>query len=192
MSIQLLGQFQVRLGGEPVTDFESDKVRGLLAYLAVEQEQLHRREKLAGLLWPDMPESAARNNLRRTLANLRQVIGDREAQRPFLNVSRQAVQADAAAGAWIDVVEFGELLGVDAGSGRSAERLQQATEQALQRAVELYRGSFLEGFSLAESAAFEEWLLFKREQLHRQASEALEALTARHKGRGEHKTALGY
>jgi ABC-type oligopeptide transport system substrate-binding subunit/serine/threonine protein kinase/predicted ATPase len=184
LSIQLLGQFQVHLGGEPVTDFESDKARGLLAYLAVERDQLHRREKLAGLLWPDMPESAARNNLRRTLANVRQVIGDREAESPFLNVSRQAVQADPAAGAWTDAVAFGQLLARDPDSDRSADTLEQA--------VALYGGSFLEGFSLAESAAFEEWLLFKREQLHRQAAEALEALSADYEGRGDHKTALGY
>ncbi|MGD9146963.1 MAG: alpha/beta hydrolase, partial [Anaerolineae bacterium] len=56
LSICLLGPLQVTLDGKPVTSFESDKVRALLAYLAVEVGQPHRREKLAGLLWPDRPE----------------------------------------------------------------------------------------------------------------------------------------
>jgi DNA-binding SARP family transcriptional activator len=92
LSLSLLGPFQATLGGEPVTGFASDKVRALLAYLAVEIEQPHRREKLAGLLWPDWTERSARANLRRALANLRQVIGDHRATPPFLHISRQTVQ----------------------------------------------------------------------------------------------------
>jgi hypothetical protein len=70
LSIRLLGSFQVTLDGEAAVGFRSDKVRALLAYLCVELEAPHRREKLAGLLWPEWPERAARTNLR-------QVIGDR-------------------------------------------------------------------------------------------------------------------
>ena len=57
---------QVTLDGAPVTGFESDKVRALLAYLAVESDRPHRRETLAGLLWPEQPENAARLSLRQT------------------------------------------------------------------------------------------------------------------------------
>ena len=38
LSIRLLGPFQVALDGQPVTSFESDKVRALLVYLAEESE----------------------------------------------------------------------------------------------------------------------------------------------------------
>ena len=55
LSVRTLGPFQVLLDGEPVTGFDSDKVRALLAYLALEADRPHRREKLAGLLWPDYP-----------------------------------------------------------------------------------------------------------------------------------------
>ena len=44
---------------EPVTAFASNKVRALLAYLAVEADRPHRREALAGLLWPEQPEAKA-------------------------------------------------------------------------------------------------------------------------------------
>ena len=64
LSLRLLGTLQVTLGRSPVTSFESDKERMLLAFLAEESQQPHHREKLVGLLWPEFTESAGRNNLR--------------------------------------------------------------------------------------------------------------------------------
>jgi DNA-binding SARP family transcriptional activator len=77
--IRVLGPLQVTLRGNPVTGIDSDKVRGLLVYLAVESNRSHTREKLAGLFWPEYAERSARTNLRQALANLRKVIGDHEA-----------------------------------------------------------------------------------------------------------------
>jgi DNA-binding SARP family transcriptional activator len=74
LDVRLFGPFQVTLDGEPITGFRSDKVRALLAYLCTETTGPHRREKLAGMLWPDWPESAARANLRRALTDLRSAI----------------------------------------------------------------------------------------------------------------------
>jgi DNA-binding SARP family transcriptional activator len=55
IAIRVLGPLQVTLDGESVGGFHSDKVRALLAYLCLKTERPHRREKLAGLLWPDLP-----------------------------------------------------------------------------------------------------------------------------------------
>jgi DNA-binding SARP family transcriptional activator len=74
LNVRLFGPFQVTLDGASVTAFHSDKVRALLAYLCTETAGPHRREKLAGLLWPDLPQSSARANLRRALASLRSAI----------------------------------------------------------------------------------------------------------------------
>jgi DNA-binding SARP family transcriptional activator len=57
LEIRLLGNFEVRLDGKPVTGFESIKVRALLAYLAAESHRSHRRDRLADLLWPDWPQN---------------------------------------------------------------------------------------------------------------------------------------
>ncbi len=46
LSLSLLGSFQATLDGRPITGFESDRVRGLLAYLAVEADRPHRRDDL--------------------------------------------------------------------------------------------------------------------------------------------------
>jgi hypothetical protein len=54
LSISLLGTFQVLLDDQPVTSFESDKVRALLAYLAVESAQPHRRPTICRLCSPHL------------------------------------------------------------------------------------------------------------------------------------------
>jgi len=193
LSLSLLGPFRVTLDGEPVTSFESTKVRALLAYLAVEADRMHRREVLAGLLWPDWPDRAALGNLRYALYNLRQAVGDRAAEPPFLLITRHTLQFNAASDHWLDVAAFEQ--GVESASQRISESAsqrggdQQAAICNLQSAIYLYRGSFLEGFSVGDSPTFEEWALFTRERLARQMSSALRALAGAHEARGEYEQA---
>ena len=92
LSLSLLGPFQVTLHGQPVTGFESNRVRALLAYLAVEADHPHSRDRLAGLLWPEQPDQTAHGNLRQALANLLRAIGDHAALHPFLHIARDHVQ----------------------------------------------------------------------------------------------------
>jgi DNA-binding SARP family transcriptional activator len=63
LCMQFLGTYQLQLDGEPVTTLEYDKVRALLAYLAMQADRPHRRETLVGLLWPELTERRARHNL---------------------------------------------------------------------------------------------------------------------------------
>jgi DNA-binding SARP family transcriptional activator/predicted ATPase/tetratricopeptide (TPR) repeat protein len=179
LSIRLLGPLQVALDGEPVTGFASDKVRTLLAYLAVTADQPHRRETLAGILWPDYPERSARASLRNALTNLRRVIGDHDASPPFLHSTRQTIQFNRQSDCWVDVIAFAALLTSD-----------EPTEQQLEEAVGLYRGALLEGFSVPDSAPFEEWLLLKRQQLSRQVLEALYRLVETYDERGAYEQGL--
>jgi WD40 repeat protein len=62
----------------------------------------------------------------------------------------------------------------------------------LEEAVELYRGDFLEGFSVGDSPAFEEWALLTREELERQLTTALQRLADHFQGCGDYERALGY
>jgi DNA-binding SARP family transcriptional activator/predicted ATPase len=199
LKIRLLGPFRVALDGEPATGFESDKVRALLAYLAVTGDRSHRRETLAGLLWPEYPERSARASLRNALANLRTVIrdrarsqdrtrsqdrassGDHDSSPPFLHITPQTIQFNSDSDHWLDVAAFTNLLTGD-----------EPTSEALEAAVSLYRGPFLEGFSIPDSAAFEEWLLFKREQLSRQVLDALHELAGVYELRGAYEQALSH
>jgi DNA-binding SARP family transcriptional activator len=49
-----------------------------------------------GLLWPELPDAAARHNLRQALANLRQALSDRTAQTPLLLIDREMIRLNPA------------------------------------------------------------------------------------------------
>jgi len=106
LSISLLGSFRVLFDGRPVSGFGSDKVRALLAYLVVESDRAHRREVLAGLLWPRVTDGNALNILRYSLSNLRTVIEDRTAAPPFLLITHHTIQFNAASDCRLDVDDF--------------------------------------------------------------------------------------
>jgi len=191
LSLSLLGPFQVTLDGQPVTGFKSNKVRALLAYLAVEADRPHRREVLAGLLWPEWPDREALSNLRYALSNLRRVIGDRTAEPPFLLITRDTLQFNTASDHSLDVADFERQI-ADGQQQIADQKDLQSAIRNLQSAIHLYRGSFLEGFSVSDSAAFEEWALFTREQIGRQVSSALHRLAATYEQRGQYEHAQSY
>jgi hypothetical protein len=110
LALALLGPLQATLNGVPITGFESQKVRALLVYLAIEADSLHTRDALAGLLWPDQPDQDARANLRQTLSNLRLTLGDQQATPPYVRISGATIQFNRASDQQIDVAAFTALL----------------------------------------------------------------------------------
>ncbi len=183
--IHLFGPVEVMLNGKSRTGFHSDKERALLAFLCLEAAVPQAREKLAGLLWPDYPESTARTNLRNALANLRQVIGDRpqnpgqETSPNFLIITRKTLQFNNDSDAWVDALAFLTTL-----------EKSQATVAELEAAVGWYRDTFMVGFSLSDSNLFEEWLIIQRERFRRLAFDALYRLVEVYTTQGEYKSAL--
>jgi DNA-binding SARP family transcriptional activator len=119
LDLNFLGVFSAILDGMPITTFESNKVRALLAYLAVESQRPYSRETLAALLWPDWPDSAARSNLRYALADLRKAIGDRGAEPPFLLITRNTLQFNTESDHRLDVAEYDGLVGAKPRRSRS-------------------------------------------------------------------------
>src|SRR6185436_4727289 len=73
LQIRLLGQFDIRLDGKRVT-IPTRIAQSLLAYLALTAGTPHRREKLAGILWPETSDEGARKNLRQELWRVRKAI----------------------------------------------------------------------------------------------------------------------
>lgn len=181
-SLRMLGPFVAERDGAPLPGFRSDKVRALLAFLAVHVDRPWSRTTLADLLWPEQPEPMARGSLRNALSNLRQVIGDRDSEPPFLRVTQAAVQANAAAERWVDVDDFLRLR-ARAGDVDVADAEPEAVAP-LERALSLYRGPFLEGF-VVPSAPFESWLATTREQLQREAVRAARTLAFTHARQGD-------
>ncbi len=148
LTLTFLGSFQATLDGTPIARFQTDKVRALLAYLAVEAERPHSRASLCGLLWPDQSDDAALHNLSQTLLRLREALGDTPGAASFLRSSRQSIQWNAASDHQLDAADFARL----AASINTAD---------LEQAAALYGGEFLPGFGLPGCEVFEEWLLLE-------------------------------
>jgi predicted ATPase/DNA-binding SARP family transcriptional activator len=185
LALALLGPPLVTLDGRPVTGFDYDKVRALLAYLAIEADRPHRRAVLAGLLWPDQSEQAAHNSLRQALATLRRAIGDQDVPVPFLRITREAIQFNPASDHDLDVAMFTALLTACQRHTHRHPETCLSCSRRLQEAVALYRGDFLAQFSLPDSITFEEWALVKREHLHQLMMQALIQLADYHELRGQ-------
>jgi WD40 repeat protein/DNA-binding SARP family transcriptional activator len=188
LTIDLLGAPRATLAGLPL-DLRVRKELALLAYLALEARHPHRRDHLLGLLWPDLPEEAARNNLRVALARLRRVLGDAA---DTLLVDRQLVQFVVQDDTAVDVLIFCGLLDAVRAHTHAAVEECAPCVARLAEATERFHGEFLAGFSLPDSAPFEEWATIQRERLHQQQLEALDTLTSAAERRGEYAAQCGY
>lgn len=176
LTISLLGPMWITRDSRAVAGFEYDKVRALLAWLVLEADRPHRREALAGLLWPEQPEKTARDSLRNALATLRRAIGDAGVDPPYLFITREAVQFNADSDHTLDVVEVTRRLEQ---AGRHRHRNPDTCRICAawrREAADLYRGPLLAQFSLPDSPEFEVWLLNRREQLHRLVMDAFQCL----------------
>ena len=200
LEIRLLGGLQILLDHTPLDQFISNKVPALFAYLAVTKRP-HQRDALAALLWGEMSDADAKNNLRQALSNLRKFLD------PYLLVTRDTVQFNAAAPHTLDVDEF--VKGIQANqqvaSGKSAN--QQTNKPTppntqypisnyplpitpLQSSLALYSGDFLHGIFVREAPEFEDWAYAERVRLRELAFQALQTLTTHHQQRGEYPQAI--
>jgi DNA-binding SARP family transcriptional activator len=162
------------------------KVQALLNYLAAERVFAPGadlvREQIMTLLWPDVPDSAARKNLRQNLYLLRQALPEvagPDGAVPFLLSNTRSLQVNPQAYFDLDLAAFRELVA----GGEPA---------ALAQAVDLYRGDFLQDFYLEDSNEYEEWAADHRAQLRLQALDSLEALAGYYLAQGDYEPAETY
>jgi len=138
--------------------------QALLSILAASAPRAVGRERITALLWPASPPSRAANSLRQVLHRLRRDLGEEI----FLPESAGGLQLDPARFT-IDLWIFRDAVA----SG------------ALERAVEAYRGPFLDGFRMPGLDDFHRWVEAERQKSARMYLEALDALarTAEEEGR---------
>jgi predicted ATPase/DNA-binding SARP family transcriptional activator/Tfp pilus assembly protein PilF len=194
LSISLLGPPRVALAGGAPAEFKYNKARALLAYLAVEARAPHPRAELCALLWPEMPERAARRNLTQVLMALREALGAAEGApaAAWLLADSESVQLNPAASLEVDVARFGALLDAAERHAHRGWAVCGPCGQRLAAALGLYRGDFLSQLFVADSAPFEEWALLWRERLRQRALTALERLAQQAEWRGEYAAAAAH
>ena len=184
LSISLLGPFQATIDNAPWSMSRANKIEALLTFLMMEADQAHTRTSLDGLLFPELKDKAARTNLRQTLTRLRRILNNDEASPPFLLFELETVQFNVASNYALDVQTFHNKL-----QGCEQHRPERATYCAacgslLAEATELYRGPFLQDFSIQDSEAFAAWVEATREELQQTVVAALQDLMIYHEQQG--------
>ena len=169
LSLKLLGGASVERDRAPVPGRAARGHRlALLALLAGGRPV--SRDKAIALLWPEADGERGRRLLSDTLYLLRGAFGDDVVLGPGddLRLNPERVAADVA--------EFDRLVGAG----------------ALEQAVRAYVGPFLDGFHLADSTEFEEWVDAERARLGRRHTETLEELAGAREREGDWPAAAAW
>src|SRR5579863_8477089 len=195
LSLTLLGPPEVRHADQLLL-FSTRKELALLVYLVVEG-RVHSRKKLSEQFWPDGDAMHGRAALRITLLNLRHMLGEGADgfSVPHLLVKRDTLGLDPTSGIELDLHTLHEAWT----SARAAtstiltmpESVRRSLLARLQRAAALPRGDFLEGFSLRDAPAFDDWVRLQREYWHLHASEVFDRLSQIQFESGELEAAIG-
>jgi DNA-binding SARP family transcriptional activator/tetratricopeptide (TPR) repeat protein len=174
LSIRLLGASEISFEGRALR-FGRKKALALLSYLAAKGGKRSRGE-LAELLWPNSDQRRARTDLRSTLAGLKKTLGEDGAR----GGSSQGIHLLAIDGDLLGVEPRGVELdlwtleaAVSLARGETSETSPGASKvdgvvgrrepiAHLEGALGIYRGAFMEGFSLEDAPEFELWLEAER------------------------------
>jgi DNA-binding SARP family transcriptional activator len=159
LHITLLGSPQLSALGTPLL-IPRRQLRALLYRLAATLQPV-AREQLCFLLWPDIPEAAARRHLTVLLNQLRQLLPP-----DVMRTRPDAIELDSAA-VYVDTVAF---------VAASAAAAQRGQIGPLADAVNRYAGPFLAGFGLPASAEFDAWVAQERLHWQRRYLDALAML----------------
>lgn len=184
LSLALLGTPRLSLNGISLDDVFYEKVEALLCYLAIESNRPHRREVLAELFWPGLPNDQPRNNLRYALCKLRKGLEDHKNPVPYLIVNRTSIRFNPESDYSLDVADLVEAFGqfLQPSNDLSIERLEYLSK--------LHRGDFMEQSTLTQNELFHEWICNKREIYHRYELILLSRLIERYAEKEDYDLAL--
>lgn len=180
LHVQLLENFRLVYDDALIQSVNTPRLQSLLAFLILHAGAPQSRQHLAFLLWPDTPESHARNNLRQLLHQLRQALPDPSR---FLVSDANTVYWKMDQGQVIDVQQFEDALQrADAAKLRGDTN---ALRQTLERAVALYQGELLPD-------CYDEWITPERERLRQHCQHAYQELVHVLEGQREYAAALRF
>src|SRR6202165_3750877 len=188
LSLTILGAAAISHDGQDVL-LPTRKTMALLVYLAVEGG-LHSREKLAALLWPDSDADHSRGSLRRTLAFLHAALSEAAADHGPQHLVSKSGLVGLGASSEVDLDLHDLQASFSLARGPSQLPAARLIAQ-LRIAANLFRGEFLEGFSLVDAPVFEQWADVQREAFHRRAEMVFDRLSEALADSGELDEAIG-
>ncbi len=161
---RFLGAFQVSRGDSPTpVTVKGQRVRWLLAYLAVHAEGITSRARAIQDMWPGWEDSRARRALNQTIWQTRRSLG------------REIIHSQG------DTIRLSPEVTTDV--SRFLHLSQAQDIPTLRQAVDLYRGDFLPDCD-------QDWALIERERLRARYIETLQRLVIAYRDRGEYEAAL--
>jgi DNA-binding SARP family transcriptional activator len=181
LEVNLLGRPEVSLDGTPVV-VDTRKAIALLAYLTVEGSA--SRDTLASLFWADASQERARATLRRTLSALRS-----STDADLIAADRNLVTLVGPARSDLDILDA--EIAATTEHGHDPRDVCDRCIPYLRRATDLYRGEFLEGFSVKASPDFEDWVRSVSESVRIRIGEAYHRLGTALAASGDYPGAIG-
>lgn len=147
LMVRMLGQLSILKEGEPIL-LQSRPAQSLLALLMLTAGVAHRRENLAGILWPNASDSNARDYLRHELWRLNRDLHTSTLDGPpFFIVNKISMAFNDAAPYWLDAREIIQTC------ARADATIEEAWAAAF-----LYQGELLPGI-------YEDWVIPYRTQV---------------------------
>jgi len=170
-----LGESQVLVNSRLISEAEwrSNRAKELFFYLLC-CGTARAREQITVALWPDLSPAKASSNFHINLYRARRAVFP-----GILTLEQGRYKLNPDLNIWFDVAEFEGLLS-------RIENLppdSEARTANLERAIEVYRGSFMEEF-------YSEWTEMRRRELEDKYLKALSLLASFYGGRGKYDTAI--
>jgi len=161
LQVQVLGNFQVYRGAEPLhaSGWRREKARQLFQLMLTFRDEPLDRDQICEYLWADLPPATAQRNFKITLNALYQALEperDPGSESAFILREGSVYGLRPGADLWLDAQDFISRL-------REAQALLESKpKQAgvlLRRGIDLYQGEYL------PDARFETWAAVEREHL---------------------------
>jgi DNA-binding SARP family transcriptional activator len=184
LRIRLFGQISVQRGGESVPALSS-KALELLCYLLLHRDRGHTREALAGLFWPDAPDSLSKKYLRQAIWRLHSTLSrkaDQESEELFI-VRPGWIRVNPEASWWLDVATFEQAY--DTYRDIPGKELTDQQAQDIRSAAILYRGDLIEAW-------YQDWCIYERDRLQLIYLTMLEQLMSYFEACGRYANGIGY
>ncbi len=193
LKIALLGPPEVDHRDHRLT-FPDRKVLALLAYLATEGG-MQERQKLTRLLWPESDMAHGRTALRITLLHLRHILEENASPEceAHLLITHDTIGLDPASGIDLDLHAL-ETAWKLVRALPTPEALQEEVRRTLiarlQSAAVLYRGSFLQDFTLRNTLDFDNWVGMQQGYWYQRIEQVFDWLSQLQSAEGELEQAI--
>lgn len=180
----LFGRFHIEAVANLSQKIEPRKAEELLAYLLLNRDRPHSRERLADILWGEISQDQANNYLRKALWQL-QIALDQlgMSKENLLLVDGEWLQINPHFEVWLDIEVF--EVSFKKSKDILGRNLIKKQAQMIKRAVRFYQGELLDGW-------YQDWCLYERERLQYQYLVMLDKLMDYCEAHLQHEEGISY